>query len=330
MIDTEKILQEPSQLKALTSLLPEEFSALLRPFEHRWHQYHKHYSLLGKRRRRPRFSYKKATKTLPSVSDKLLFILIWFKTGSIQQQLAAEFDLKQSHVSHWLKALTPLLHQAIEDLHCQPAQDLDQLLRLFRQRSEPPDSDDALKTLNVDVTERHISRNLDHTAQRDDYSGKQHRHCLKNTVMCDEYQFVHFAGPTWNASMHDRSMIAEELPDLSDLAHYQLWMSKDKGYQGYRPAGVHLLEPFKAKRNKPLTDFEKSFNSWISSVRSIVEHSISGIKRLALLTQMLRYHKQSVRHQIFIIGCGLHNLRVRFRARAYTRGAQRVRARLSF
>jgi len=330
MIGTEKILKDATQLKALTSLLPEEFSALLRPFEHRWDQYHKHYSLLGKRRRRPRINYKKATKTLSSVADKLLFILIWFKTGSIQQQLAAEFDLKQSHVSHWLKALSPLLQRAIEDLHCQPAQNIDQLIRLFRQRSGPPDSQDGPKTLHVDATERGIGRNRDDAAQRDDYSGKHHWHCLKNTVVCDEYQFVHFAGPTWNGSMHDSTMTTEELPSLEALSPYQLWFSKDRGYQGYRPAGVHLLEPFKARRNKPLTDFEKDYNSWVSSVRSVVEHSISGIKRLALLSHIIRYAKQSVRHQVFIIACGLHNLRVRFRAHAYARGAQRLRARLSF
>jgi hypothetical protein len=141
-----KNTRSPDQLKALTSLLPEEFYALLSPFQHRWYQYHKHFFLLGKRRLRPMFKYKKATKTLPHVRDKLLFILIWFKTGSIQQQLAAEFDLKQSHVSHWLKALTPLLQQSIQDLHCQPAQDIDQLIRLFRQRSEPSNLEGSLKT----------------------------------------------------------------------------------------------------------------------------------------------------------------------------------------
>lgn len=329
-MDTERILSNARQLKALTSLLPEEFHALLRPFRHRWEQYHKHYSLLGKRRKRPLINYKKATRTLPSVSDKLLFILIWFKTGSIQEQLAAEFDLQQSHVSHWLKALRPLLQQAIEDLHCQPAQDLDELIRLFRQRSGPPDSDQGPQTLNIDVTERPIGRSTDHAAQRNDYSGKQQGHCLKNTVICDEYQFIHLAGPSWNGSMHDKAMAAEELSDLTALQEYNLWFSKDKGYQGYRPAGVHLLEPYKARRNHPLTEVDKEYNSWVNSVRSVVEHSISGIKRLALLSQLIRYWKQSVRHQIFIIGCGLHNLRVRFRARAYARGAQRLRLRITF
>lgn len=330
MIATDQILKNATQLKALTSLLPEEFLALLQAFAHRWHQYHKHFSLRGKRRKRPMIHYTKATKTLPGVKTKLLFILIWFKTNSIQQQLAAEFEIGQSHVSHWLKALRPLLQHAIEDLHCQPAQNMDELIHLFRQRSDPPGSDQALQSLSLDATERPIGRNVDDAAQQDDYSGKQHGHQLKNTVACDESQFIHFAGPTWNGSLHDKSMAAQELPDLSRLAPYRLWLSKDKAYQGYQPPGVNLLEPFKAKPNQPLSATHKAYNTWVNSVRSVVEHAISGIKRLALLAQPMRYWKQHIRHQIFIIGCGLHNLRVRFRRHTYERGALRVRARLTF
>ncbi len=51
MIDTDQIRSNPAQVKALTSLEPEEFDALLAPFKHRWHQCHKHYTLLGKRRK---------------------------------------------------------------------------------------------------------------------------------------------------------------------------------------------------------------------------------------------------------------------------------------
>jgi hypothetical protein len=329
MINITRILENNTQLLALSSLYREEFDSLLSIFQARWYQHYRHFSILGKRRKYPLINYRKDTTTLPSTAHKLLFILIWFKTGSIQQQLAAEFDLTQSHVSHWLKALHPILAQSIVDLHCQPAQDIDELLRLFRQR-QGSDEEQAPQTLNMDVTERSIGRNIDDKAQRDDYSGKQGSHQLKNTVVCDEYQFIHFAGSTWNGSIHDKTMATEELPQLDSLAAYELWLSKDKGYQGYRPTGVNLLEQFRASRNNPLTDFQKEYNSWVNSVRVVVEHAIGGVKRLALISKSIRYWKQPVRHQIFIIGCGLHNLRVCFRSHAYARGAQRIRARLNF
>lgn len=101
MINIERILNNETQFKALTSLELKEYEALLGHFRHRWYQYHKHFSILGKRRKRPlsATAYKKDTRTLSSVEVKLFFILIFFKTNSIQQQLAAEFELDQGHVS---------------------------------------------------------------------------------------------------------------------------------------------------------------------------------------------------------------------------------------
>jgi len=332
MIDIKKILENETQLKALTSLQLNEFTALLRHFRPRWQQHYKHFSILGHRRKSPLSAshYLKDTKTLPSVEAKLLFILMLFKTNSIQQQLAAEFDMDQSHVSRWMKTLLPLLHKAIVDCHCHPAEDMDELIRLFRQRNEDAGGTGHVETLNADATARPIGRNIDDEAQRHDFSGKHHGHRVKNTVVCDECQFIHFAGPTWSGAMHDRAMIAEELPSLDALKAYSLWFSKDKGYQGYQPQGVHLLEPFKARRGHPLTGFQKEYNAWVNSTRTVVEHAIGGVKRLALLAQPMRYWKQSLRHQFFVVGCGLHNLRVRLRANAYAHGAQRVRVNINF
>lgn len=46
-----------------------------------------------------------------------------------------------------------------------------------------------------------------------------------------------------------------------------------------RPEGAHLIEPFKARRNHPLTELEKEYNEWANSIRSVVEHAIGGTKR---------------------------------------------------
>lgn len=230
--------------------------------------------------------------------------------------------------------LLPVLSQAIVDCHCQPATTMDELIRLFRHRHQAPPNDgeshSRIQTLNVDATARSIGRNVDDEAQKHDFSGKHHGHRLKNTILCDEYQFIHFVGPTWYGSMHDKTMILEELPNLSQLESYQLWLSKDKAYQAYQPKGVHLLEPIKARRARPLSPFEKHYNTWINSTRTVVEHAISGVKRLALLAQPMRYWRHASRDLFFRIGCGLHNLRVRFRIHNYARGAQRLRANLDF
>jgi len=157
-----------------------------------------------------------------------------FKTNSIQQQLAAKFDKNQSHVSRWIKTLIPLLHKVIPGCHCQPAEDMDELLRLLRQRNEDSGGTGQVDTLNEDATARLIGRSIDVETQKNDFSGKHHGHRVNST-------------------------------------------------------------------------------------RNVVAHAVAGVKRLALLAQPIMYWKQFLRHQFFIVGCGLHNLRVRFRARLRAR-----------
>ena len=335
MMNVSKILEHETQFRALTSLNIDEFETLLRFFRHRWHQFHKHYNVYGRRRKRvlSAKAYLKPTRTLPSVEDKLFFILLFFKTGSIQQQLAANFEMDQSQVSRWIKLLLPLLHESIVDCHCQAAQTMEELIQLFRQRQGPPNSGDLSTTpesLHLDVTARPIAENIDRSAQKKDFSAKHHGHRLKNTLICDEFQFIHFAGPTWLGSMHDKTIINLELPSLNFLKSYELWLSKDKGYQKYQPFGVHLLEPIRNPPKGEMSDFEKEYNTWVNSIRVIIEHAISGVKRLQLLAQPHRYHNAKYRNDFFQIGCGLHNLRVRFRRHNYSRGASRIRASLNF
>lgn len=334
MINVERILKNETQFLALTSLHVEEYEALFVHFKPRWEQYHKHYDIFGKRRKKPLSprAYLGNTRNLSTTRIKLFFILLFFKTNSIQQQLAAEFEMDQSQVSRWIRILIPILHRAIKDCHCQAAYTMDELIQLFRQRQDPSDSaqEPQSQLLSLDVTARPIGENVDREAQKKDYSKKHHGHRLKNTIICDEFQFIHFAGPTWLGSMHDKTIILEEIPHLNPLENYQLWLSKDKGYQKYQPSGVHLLEPFRASRHQALKPMEKRFNTWVNSIRVVVENAISGVKRLMLLAQPIRYWKHDLRNHFFQIGCGLHNLRVRFRMHNYSRGASRVRAKLNF
>ena len=61
-------------------------------------------------------------------------------------------------------------------------------------------------------------------------------------MVCDEFQFIHFAGFTYRGAISDKAMIEEELPDFKGLEHPFLPLTKDKGYQGYNPEGVYIFE----------------------------------------------------------------------------------------
>ena len=265
------------------------------------------------------------------MEDKLFFILYFFKNNHLQEALAAQFDIDQGQISRWIKILMPLLNQSIIDLHLQAAQTMEELIRLFRNRQkiDNPSKHQTAQSLHADATEREQARNLDQEAQKHDYSGKQGTHTLKNTVICDEFQFIHFAGFTHRGAISDKAMIEDEIPDLEALKDFMLFFSKDKGYQAYDPDGVFLLSPYKASRNHPLTSDEKLTNSWISSIRIVCEHAIGGVKRCRIVKDKIRYFDSAFRDKVFLIACGLHNFRVTRRNIAYANGAVRTRARIN-
>jgi len=318
---------------ALTTLNIEEFAEILPFFASRWHQFIKHFNFRKKRRKKALTGaqIKNATRLLKMDEEKLFFILYFFKNGHLQEALAAQFDMNQGQVSRWIKILMPLLEKSIIDLHLQPARSMAELVKLFRNRQQENNLSncESAESVHLDATERSIQRNVDFKAQEQDYSGKKGTHTVKNSVLNDEYQFIHFAGLTFAGPTNDKKMADLEIPDFSSLEEWELWFTKDKGYQGYQPKGVHLLEPFKAAKNKPITKLQKEYNSWLSSIRIVGEHVMSGIKRCRIVKDELRYFSSTFRDKIFFIACGLHNLRVTRRKNTYNQGALRVRARIN-
>lgn len=69
----------------------------------------------------------------------------------------------------------------------------------------------------------------------------------------------------------------------------------------------------KKPRKKALTAEQKEKNRKFSSLRVKVEHSIGEIKRIRILKDKVRHKKSVFKEQLFIIGCRLHNFRLRFR-----------------
>jgi hypothetical protein len=331
-MNIDKILNNDTQLLAVTGLYRSEFDELLCVFKPRWKQTFKHFTLRGKRRKKPLTPTQIAKGSGALVGDemKLLFILNHFKVHAIQQNEAISYDLDQPRVSRWIKLLKPVLHQAIVDLHCQAARTSDELIRLFRNRqhrhSHLPKP--ATTTLNVDATERPLSRSVDQETQKNDFSGKRKTHTIKNTIVCDEFQFIQFLGHTWRGAIHDKEMMVQELPDLLHSVFSKQTLLKDTGYQGYTPSGVACLQPMKKPKGGELTALQKRFNRWVSSLRVVVENAIGGVKRLRVLKDRTRGFTTKKSDLAMEIGVGLHNFRVTRRQTTYPGTLDRMRANL--
>jgi hypothetical protein len=76
------------------------------------------------------------------------------------------------------------------------------------------------------------------------------------------------------------------------------------------------IEARKKPKSRELTAEEKAENQIISSIRIVVEHIISGIKRCRIVKDIFRNTKAFFADQVMEIACGLYNFRTILRDQA--------------
>jgi hypothetical protein len=286
---------------ALTGYTPAEFATLVPAFEIAFFTRMQTYCLDGTpRTKRAYTEYKNSP--LPTIEDKLFFILCYFKTYPIQAVQAALFRMTQPKVQQWLDCLTPALEQALAALHELPARDMATL------ELEP-----APTVYFHDGTECPICRPSKPMEQRQYYSGKKKRHTVKYNLISTLDCKIRFLSAMTEGKKHDKKLADEcsyRLPPGSRLV-------QDTGFQGFTLAEVHILQPQKKPRGTALSAHDKFCNRWISRLRMRAEHAIGGVKRCRIAKDRLRNWKVCFREKVFAICCGLHNFRLNFRPWRY-------------
>ena len=301
----EKIRNSPQQFVVLTSLTVEEFDVLLSVFKRHWIKYTKYHTLEGKKRKLPNLRPGKPTKTLPTVSEKLFFLLSYLKNYPLQEFQAASFEISQAKVSQWVKVLHPLLQESLKELGALPERQGEALASVLAKYDG--------EAFTMDAAERPVERSQDSDTQKDHYSGKQKDHTVKNNLMCRDNQQIMYLSETYEGRIHDKRITDEEACQFPQNSRLRL----DLGYQGYHPEGVITLLPVKKPYKGELTEQDKKFNQWVSRYRVVVEHAISGVKRCRIVKERCRHFASSFRDQVMLTCTGLHNLRVSSPHRSY-------------
>jgi len=106
-----------------TSLTLDEFQQLVPPFEAAFHAHMAAWRLDGKPRTARRFSVYQNCP-LPTPEDRLLFILAYVKTYSLQVVQGRLFGMGQSKANQWIHVLLPVLLAALRTLGDAPARSL--------------------------------------------------------------------------------------------------------------------------------------------------------------------------------------------------------------
>jgi len=224
--------KKPRDVLALTGLARREFEELLPAFER---ALPKPAQRRTRRRRAPGGGRKPG---LPTVADKLLFILVYTKTYPIQSVQGHLFGMSQSSANRYIQQLLPVLAEALDHLGVMPEREGPNVARHERRAGEGHD-------LIVDGVERRRQRPKHPKIQAIHYSGKKKTHSDKNVVVVNtQTKRVSFLSPTLPGAVHDKTLadhVTIRYPSQSTLR-------SDLGFLGYAPRVREHLQPKKSPR----------------------------------------------------------------------------------
>ena len=297
-LNYEELESKPGILQSLTSLTSQEFEKLLVSFGVAWERF---VAETFQREDRKRAYGAGRKPQLQKLSDKLLFILVYFRLYPTQAGQGFLFGMGQPQANEWVHRLTRVLNQTLGYEQQLPEREPANLKQVLA----------ACPSLEfmIDGTERPINRPKDKVDRKTYYSGKKKAHTVKNNVISERKGKVVFLSDTYEGKKHDKKIADEE--DYEFPEGSTVW--QDTGFQGFAPTGVNIKQPQKKPRNGELTAEAKEKNREISKVRVEVEHQIGGIKRCQIVVQKFRNWVDYYIDDVMETACGLHNFRLTHR-----------------
>jgi len=231
----QELAQHPRRLLAMTGYSQQEFVALL-PYFIKEFTTTMTTTTLQNTPRRARAYGVYENSPLPTMEDKLLFILVSLKQAPTQEVQGALFGMYQPEASRWIHLLHGVVNQALAAAQALPAR------TAAAWHATAPQAG----TYFHDGTERPIPRPRDADTQVKMYSGKKKRHTVKNNLVGDATQKVVLLTETCEGKRHDKRVADETaytVPKESTL--YQ-----DTGFQGFAMEGVTIKQPQKNPKAK--------------------------------------------------------------------------------
>lgn len=291
MSHSERLKRTPDTFRQLTGIHPAAFDGLLAQLQPRYEEAEARRKGRPGRRRKPGAGRKHA---LP-LADRLLMLLVYYRTYVSHAFLGFLFGVADSSVCRNINPLQPLLAG---------------IFRIPERRVEL--RPDEVRELFFDATER--PRGRPRRRQRRYYSGKKKRHTLKTQVVVvrrrkrpgrrkagqAQKRRVRIAavsgtapGKVHDKKVYDRARVVAP-PGVKGYG--------DTGYQG-----TALRTPVKKKPKRDLTVRQRRGNRRLSRKRVVAEHAIGKMKVWRVAAE--RYRNPTRRHTLIMKNvAGLHNL----------------------
>jgi len=286
MITCQKLFNKPNKLLRFTGLTVNQYQVLVErliplweaaEFKRLWHMDRKRAIGAGRR------------YTIEKLEDKLLLILIWYRTYSVYELLAWIFQLDAVNVGRLIKKLIPLVEQAADPellSYLQSARTKRKKIRTWDEFVEEfPDMAEVI----IDATEQRRKRPTNNRKQKHVYSGKKHAHTFKTQITASIRGRILDVSKSYPGRIHDKTILDKEqtLKRLPKQTRKRL----DKGYDGViqEHPKSHLILPYKRRRNSPpLSRGQKQANTLRAKQRVVGEHVIARIKKYPIISDKYR------------------------------------------
>ncbi len=287
MSQTDRLKRCPVAFRRLTGITPTAFDRLMAELTPRYEQAEARRKDRPGRRRKPGAGRK---HTL-SLADRLLMLLIYYRTYVTHALLGFLFGLDDSAIGRNINPLQPLLAG---------------IFRIPERRIEL--TEEEIRELFFDATERPTRRPK--RGQRAYYSGKKKRHTIKTQVVVVRRRKR--PGPGAQSRRVRIAAVSASFPGkVHDKKVYDATRVvcppgvRRTGDTGY--VGTELETPTKRPPGGELTARQKAGNRRISRRRIVAEHGIGKMKVWRIAAE--RYRNPVGRHTLIMKNvAGLHNL----------------------
>jgi hypothetical protein len=269
------IAKKPMVFLRLTGVSVRQFQEILKEIEPEWER-----RIESKKKRHGR------TGNLKTLSDKLLALLLYYRTYITHEFIGYLVGLDNSNVCRLFKRLEPILAKKIT---------------ISKDRALT--KDEVIKIL-ADVTEQPTQRPKKN--QRKKKKKKKKRHTLKAEILMQETGRILSISKTSAGRRHDFRIRKEGKPLRCKAEKYA-----DSGYQGWQNVVKEVCLPFKATKKKPLSKEQKRHNSSLASFRARIENKIRDLKIFKIMSNVYRNFQKKHNMRLNIIA-GIVNLKYGF------------------
>jgi hypothetical protein len=313
MITYEKLTRHPNAAPSLIGMSLSTFTQLYAEFEVA-HVQRTSASRVTRRKHQVRQRAVGAGRRYQyDLRERLLMTLFWLRCYMTYEVLGYFYDLDKTNIENNLKDVLATLDTMTTFTFERPTADRVKL-----------DSPQAVMTafpdvrLVIDAKEQRIQRPKNtkdgdghlQDNQKPYYSGKKKAHTVKNQLAVRPDGLIEaLSDSVPGGATHDLTLLRQT--DLLSLLAEDEAAMLDKGYDGIQNdyPEVHLHQPYKARRNHPLTDEQKTFNRLLARYRIVVEHTNALLNKFQVLVQVFR-HARTSHTRIIRVVAGLVNRRI--------------------